>query len=176
MSETSIVAILASVGIVLAGTAGADAAVLASAVQSGLPDELVAFVAEHPESRLAPEALLLASQISLGRPEDAATSRVNPDLYCKLRITRTTEGKALVSWESTGASALGLVPLGIAAGTEMPASGQQEIEGGDFAQVTMTAMDAAGNRIRCWVALSGNDGDFETLASQGDDGVLIISA
>lgn len=165
MSETSVIAILASVGILLSGTVSADAAALASAVKVGLPDNLVEFVKEFPESKLAPDALLLASQLSLGKAEDNKVSSSDPRLTCNMRVARSADGKAVVSWETTGAAAMGLSPYGFPEDVGPSPSGQLTFDADDFTRFAMTVMDAAGNRLVCWVSLAGEDIDLNSLAT-----------
>lgn len=172
MSDTSIVAILASVGILLTGTVTADAAALASAVQAGTPDQLVGFVRQNPESDYAPDALLVAARLSAGRLESTATSTENPDLMCRLTIERVGD-KAVVRWSSTGASAIGLHPLGFPAGSAIPAAGEKTIPAVDFKRIIMTAVDAQGNKVKCIVFLGGAEIDPATDLS--GPGLLVTS-
>jgi hypothetical protein len=162
MSETSIIAILASVGILVAGTASADAAALADAVQRGTPDKLVEFAKSFPDSRLAPDALYLAAELSMGRPDDSATSSVNSALSCSLTITRGADGKSTVRWATTGAAGIGLYPYGSGGG--LGASGELDVSAGDFARVDMVVADEAGNKIRCWVSLGGSSPNIKSLS------------
>lgn len=161
MSDTSVIAILASVGIVLAGTVTADAAALASAIQKGDPLALHQFVTQYPESELAPDALWLAAEVVNDRPTDSAQSAANPGLTCKLDIARTAEGKAVVSWEMTGATAASLHPVGFKKGEAIPAKGSKEIDDDGQVLVTLTVKDAAGNTIECSVMLHSRDFELE---------------
>lgn len=61
MSKSSVLAVLASAGIFLAGSVGADAAALAQAIQVGTPDAIDGFIAANPDSKLAPDAMVLAA-------------------------------------------------------------------------------------------------------------------
>jgi hypothetical protein len=163
MSDTSIVAILASVGIMLTGTVTADAAALASAIQLGKPADLVGFVAENPDSEYAPDALLVASQILLGRLDDEDASTVNPSLTCRLSIAIGADGRAIVSWTSTGAIGMGISPLKFPEG--IPASGERVLSAAEFLRFDMTVKDAAGNSAQCWVALPGKSIDTNSLSA-----------
>ena len=173
MSDTSIIALLASVGILLTGTITADAAALASAVKAGTPDELVGFVRANPESEYAPDALLMAARLSEGRLESTAASAANPELTCKLTIQRVGDDKAVVRWSSTGAAAIGLHPLGFAAGSAVPAAGEKTIPAVDFQHITMTLMDKQGNKVKCTVFLGGAEIDPATDLS--GPGIFVAS-
>lgn len=157
MSDTSVIAILASVGIVLAGTVTAEATALAVAVQAGDPLALEHFVRQYPESPLAPEALWLAAEVSHDRTSDSAKSTANPDLSCTLTIARQTDGKALVTWQMSGASSASLQPLGFRKGAVIPVGGSKLVDFDDYLRVRLTARDAAGNEIECAVILNSRD-------------------
>ncbi|RYE08107.1 MAG: hypothetical protein EOP22_14985 [Hyphomicrobiales bacterium] len=157
MSDTSVIAILASVGIILAGTVTADAAALAGAVQRGDPLALEQFVQQYPESQLAPDALWLAAEVSKDRTEDSAQSDENPALTCGLTIARLTEGRALVTWEMTGATSAALKSLGFKKGVAIPAQGSKEVDFDGYLRIFLTARDAAGNEVKCSVILHSRD-------------------
>ena len=168
MSETSVLAILASVGIVLAGTVTADASVLAQAVQRGEPSALLDFVKQYPESKLAPDALLLAADVTKDRLEDSKVSDVNPALSCKLSIKRSGD-KAIVTWEIAGAVGVQLTPLGFKKGSPVPLKGEKTVKADDFLRVGLTVRDAAGNELQCSVILNtvsvDDHSSFDTLGS-----------
>lgn len=157
MSETSVIAILASVGIFLAGSVTADASALASAVQQGTPEALENFVYQFPDSTLAPDALWLAAEASYDKPSANATSSENPDLTCSLNISRTSDGKATVTWTMTGATKASIEPLGYKKGSAIPQKGSKSISVDGYTMVTLIAQDAKGNSVKCTVVLgSGN--------------------
>ena len=157
MSDTSVIAILASVGIILAGTVTADAAALAGAIQRDDPLALEQFVSQYPESLLAPDALWLAAETTHDRPIDSVQSTENPDLKCALTIVRQQDGKALVTWEMSGATSAVLRPLGFKKGSAIPTAGSKVIDFDSYLRVGLTAMDAAGNEIKCAVILNSSD-------------------
>lgn len=157
MSETSVVAILASVGIFLAGSVTADASALASAVQQGTPEALENFVYQFPDSTLAPDALWLAAEASYDKPSASATSSENPDLTCSLNISRTSDGKATVTWTMTGASKAFIEPLGYKKGSSIPQKGSKSISVDGYTMVTLIAQDAKGNTVKCTVVLGTGD-------------------
>lgn len=160
MSDTSVIAILASVGILLAGTVTADAAALAAAIQQGDPVALEQFVRQHPESQWAPDALLLVADITNDRPTDSARSSVNPDLACSLTITRSTEGKATVTWQMSGAASAVLTPLGFKKGAPIPLTGSKEIDyDGKYLRAVLIVKDIDGNEVKCSVVLNSQNVD-----------------
>ncbi len=153
MSDTSVIAILASVGIVLAGTVSADATALALAVQQDEPSALIGFVQQYPESRLAPDALLLASEVSNDKTDDSATSTENPAFSCKLSIRRDGN-KASVTWAIAGASSISLHPLGFRKGQAIPTKGEQTVDFDNYIRVSLVAKDSAGHELKCSVLLN----------------------
>jgi hypothetical protein len=167
MSDTSVIAILASVGIILAGTVTTDAAALAGAVQRGDPLALQDFVRQYPESPLAPDALWLAAEVVNDRPTDSAQSTDNPNLTCKLTIVRSSEGKALVTWEMTGATSASLQPLSFKKGTPIPAQGSKEIDLDGFLRVSLEVRDGAGNSVECSVILHSRDYELDDIGGFG---------
>jgi hypothetical protein len=66
MSRTSILAILASVGVTFAGTATADAVAFARAIQSSDADQLLRFTKLYPESIYRNEAIKIADKTCIG--------------------------------------------------------------------------------------------------------------
>jgi hypothetical protein len=157
MSDTSVIAILASVGIILAGTVTADAAALAGAVQKGDPFALEQFVKQYPESQLAPDALWLAAEVTKDKTEDSAVSSENPNLRCELTISRQSEGKALVTWQMSGAVSASLKALGFKKGVAIPTRGSKEVDFDGYVRIHLTAKDAAGNEVKCSVILHSRD-------------------
>ncbi len=158
MSETSVLAILASVGIFIAGSVTADAAALAVAVQEQTPSALENFVYQYPESSLAPDALWLAAEISHDKLSDTAKSTENENLSCTVTIARQGGGKAVVTWTITGAAKALLDPLGFKKGSHIPMTGTKTIDAGDYTRVDITAIDKDGHVIKCNVVLSSRDG------------------
>ena len=59
MSKSSVLAILAAVGIVYLGPVGSDAQALARAIQGGDPASLEQFILEHSASALRADAIIL---------------------------------------------------------------------------------------------------------------------
>ena len=61
MSRTSIIAILATAGVVFTGEANAEAATFARVVQSGDPSMLERFAKQNPQSQFATTAIQIAA-------------------------------------------------------------------------------------------------------------------
>jgi hypothetical protein len=156
MSETSVIAILAAVGIILTGTVSADAKAFALAIQNTEQDALVQFVREYPESQFAPDALLLAAIDNVGRLHDSAVSEDNDALTCELWIDRVDDNYAIVRWSIRGAETVSIYPLGID-GTA-PADGEKKVSLDSQLRVLLRAHDAAGNEVSCWVSLGSTTG------------------
>ncbi len=114
-------------------------------------------MSQYPESPLAPDALWLAAEVTFDKRSDSATSTANPALSCKLDIVRTSDGKARVTWEMTGAVAASLHPLGFKKGAAVPAKGSKEIDFDGYIRVTLKVKDAAGNDVDCAVVLHSRD-------------------
>lgn len=167
MSDTSVIAILASVGIVLAGTVTADAAALAGAIAKEDPRALQEFARQFPESQLAPDALWLAAEVTYDRPSDSARSDENPDLACSLTIARQSNGKALVTWEISGAVSANLTPLGFKKGSAIPGTGSKEIDYDGYLRVSLSVEDADGNTVKCSVVLNTRDLNIDVVHTNG---------
>jgi hypothetical protein len=73
MSKTSVIAILAAAGIVLAGPVSVDAMALAKAIEEGSRSAFVQFLREHPDSRFVSDAIILASTTAPGKSGDSAS-------------------------------------------------------------------------------------------------------
>lgn len=175
MSDTSIFAILASVGIMIGGTVTAEAAALAAAVNQGHVAPLVDFVRQHPESRYTPDAILLAAVLSSSRLEDYAVSDANPDLTCRIVLEVIDDETGILKWEVTDAVAIGLFPTNLLAGQPMGSRGERPVSLADIKLVTLIARDAAGNSVRCAVnVVQPASGPGESLATPNDD-TLIVS-
>ncbi|MEP7240389.1 MAG: hypothetical protein ABI697_05850 [Devosia sp.] len=171
MSDTSVIAILASVGILLAGAVTADAAALASAVQQGTPTALENFVRANPASALAPDALWLAADLSTDRLDSSATSSENPALTCKLSMTH--DGKsATVDWTIAGATKVSIVPLGFKKDSKIPLKGSKSIDFDGYLLVTLIAEDAEGHQVKCSVIAQSNAQatSFQVTADPGTTG------
>lgn len=157
MSDTSVLAILASVGIFLAGTVTADAAALASAIQQGDPSALEDFVVQYPDSSLAPDALWLAAEVTNDKLTDSQVSSGNPELACTLTIRKLDNGTAEVSWTMSGAKTATLTPLGFKKGQPVPKKGTKTIPHGKYLRVGLIAEDGNGNKVECSVVLSSRN-------------------
>ncbi len=175
MSDTSVFAILASVGIILGGTVTADASALASAVNQGTPHHLVEFVREHPESQYAPDAIMLAAILSQSRLEDYAVSAANPDLTCRIVLEVIDEETAILKWKVTDAVALGLFPANLLSGRPMASEGERPVSLAETKLITLIAKDAAGNSVRCAVHVVHESIGLESLSTPNDETPLIVS-
>jgi hypothetical protein len=154
MSNASIVAILAALGIIVTGAITPDARAFAAAVRSTDSAALVRFARSYPESQFAPDALLVAAQDAKGREYDKAVSSVNGNLTCELWIERVEGGEAKVRWSISGASEAGLMPLN-SKGT-LPASGERTVKLEGLARVFLKVRDSSGNEASCWVTTNGS--------------------
>ena len=142
---------IVGVGILVSGTVTADASALAQAVQRTDRSALLEFVRAHPESKFAPDALLLAAIDNVGRLHSSDTSDKNASLSCELWIERIDDGSAKVRWVIKGAKSASIYPLGISG--EMPTSGEKTVALDDILRVLLTAHDKVGNEVSCWVSL-----------------------
>lgn len=166
----------------MTGTVTAEAAALAAAVQTGEPDALIGFVREYPDSRLAPDALMLVAASEEGRLDDTAASQTNPNLKCHLQLEPMADGRAVLKWTVTGASALGIHPVGFN-NAKLAAAGEKIIEVGRYTRITLVARDAAGTQITCWVAIGSNThnsvpggGNPSTLAPAGSGSGAVVAS
>lgn len=173
MSDTSIFAILSSVGIMLVGTVTSDAAALAAAVNQGTVAPLVDFVRQHPDSHYAPDAILLAAILSQSRLEDYQVSDANPDLTCRIVLEVIDDETAILKWQVTDAVAIGLFPANLLAGQPLASQGERPVSLAETSLITLIAKDAAGNSVRCAVHVVHKATSLESLATPNDEIVSI---
>lgn len=151
MSDSSVIAIMAAVGILLTGTVTADAKAFASAIQQPDRNGLIEFARSNPDSQFAPDALLLAAVDKVGRQQDKGVSEANGNLTCQLWIDRIDAKTAKVRWSIKGAVSASIIPLGIEGA--VPATGEETVQFDSRVRIYMTARDANGNETSCWVSL-----------------------
>lgn len=173
MSDTSVFAILASVGIMLGGTVTSDAAALAAAVNQGTITPLVEFVRQHPDSQYTPDAILLAAVLSSSRLEDYAVSDENPDLTCRIVLEVVDDETGILRWQVTDAVAIGLFPANLLAGQPLASQGERPVSLAETSLITLIAKDAAGNSVRCAVHVVHKATSLESLATPNDEIVSI---
>ena len=164
MSDSSVIAITAAVGILLTGTVTADAKAFASAVQQPDRSGLVEFARSNPESQFAPDALLLAALDKVGRQQDKAVSEANEALTCQLWIDRVDDRTAKVRWSIKGAVSASIIPLNI--GGNVPATGEKIVQFDNRIRVYLVARDAEGNETSCWVSLGSVAQEKKSLSDK----------
>lgn len=113
---------------------------------------------------VAPSTGLLQAQAQLshGRATDTSSSGVNTELTCDLAV-EMAGAEALLRWTVTGAVAIGLSPASAMEGG-LALVGERIVDVSERSWIHLTALDAAGERIRCSVMIGGATSGSDTLS------------
>lgn len=108
------------------------------------------------------ELLQAQAQLSHGRATDTASSEINTELTCDLAV-EMAGAEALLRWTVTGAVAIGLSPAS-AMESGLSLIGERIVDVSELSWIHLTALDAAGERIRCSVMIGGATSGSDTLS------------
>lgn len=108
------------------------------------------------------ELLQAQAQLSHGRATDTASSEINTELTCDLAV-EMAGAEALLRWTVTGAVAIGLSPASAMEGG-LALVGERIVDVSELSWIHLTALDAAGERIRCSVMIGGATSGSDTLS------------